>query len=162
MFIFRFFILIFALIGVLFTNIRVLKAADIALNNNPYKIKKGQVVDKKVKNLLIVTSIDPKESEFYLAQTKKINYLAKIIKSHWSITVDIVNVSDYQTGSINNYDALFFIEEYNETIPVNLKSDILRSKSQEIILSGFASDELASNILGTPLPKRTDNFFLIP
>ncbi len=35
----------------------------------------------------------------------------------------------------------------------------MRSKSQEIILSGFASDELASNILGTPLPKRTDNFF---
>jgi len=158
MFIYKIFIPLVLLIGILYINSKSVNASNMTFNNNPYQIENGQALHQKVRSLLIVTSIDPIESEYFLAQTKKINYLAKVIQSHWPIIIDLVNVSDYEAGSINNYDALYFIEEYNETIPTKLKIDILNSKSQEIILSGFAADELASSILSLPLPTRSNDF----
>ena len=132
-------------------------AKEASLNLQPYKIIKNSTIDESyIKKLLIVASIEPKESEFHGTYQKKIKNLSEIIRSHWDVEVTIIDVADYKRGYIKNFDALFLVEEYGRLVPYSLFRDLVHSKDKEIIWSGFGSEELVASLLNRFLyPQRS-------
>lgn len=76
---------------------------------------------------------------------KKISTLAQIIESHWQLQATIIDLEQYETNQISNYDALFLIEEYNRRIPYHLLIDIIQT-DKKIIWSGYGNQELVPSI----------------
>ena len=117
-------------------------------NEQPYRLVKNPAVDSTaVKKLLIVSSIEPRESEFFETYNEKIERLSEIIRSHWDVEIEIIDVAQYRQGYIGNFDALFFIEEYGRIVPYSLFSDLANSVDKEIVWSGFGSEELIASLL---------------
>jgi cellulose synthase/poly-beta-1,6-N-acetylglucosamine synthase-like glycosyltransferase len=127
-------------------------AADVVpLQKQPYDLRYNDPADTKgIENLLIITSADPEDKDAYEAILKRNNYLTQIIRSHWDLQVDLIQVSEYKEGDINNYDALFLIEEYDK-IPIPLISDIAKSHDKEIIFAGYGA--------GSQLSQATKNLW---
>ncbi len=121
----------------------------IPLQKQPYTLLYNDLVDeheKAVEKLLIVTSADSEDKVAYESILKRNNYLAQIIRSHWKLQVDLIQVDEYKEGDINNYDALFLLEDYDK-IPITLMSDVIKSDNKEIIFAGYgATNQLSQAV----------------
>jgi cellulose synthase/poly-beta-1,6-N-acetylglucosamine synthase-like glycosyltransferase len=117
------------------------------LQEQPYDLVYNEVIDgNPVRRLLVITSADPADVETYEYILRRNDDLAQIIASHWAVTVDVIQVSDYTEGMINNYDALFLIEDQDK-IPVIVMDDIVSADNKEIIFAGYGSGNLLSHVV---------------
>lgn len=119
----------------------------IPLQKQPYSLLYNDLAsERNIESLLMVTSADPEDIDAYEAILKRNNYLAQIIRSHWKLQVDLIQVDEYKEGDINNYDALFLIEDYDK-VPVRLMSDVVKSNDKEIIFAGYgAANQLSQAV----------------
>ena len=118
------------------------------LDKQPYTLLYNDLADeqKGVQNLLMVTSADPEDTRAYEEILRRNNYLAQIIWSHWKVNVDLIRVDEYREGDINNYDALFLIEDYDK-VPLRLMSDVVKAHDKEIILAGYGAANQLSHVV---------------
>jgi len=143
--------LILSLIGGLITSCQFLPGEPHAeakpLQNQPYALLYNDLAEEKqVASLLMVTSADPEDIDAFDAIQKRNDALAQIIRSHWELQVDVIQVDEYKEGDIDNYDALFLIEDYDK-VPVQLVSDVVKAKDKEIIFAGYrAANQLSEAI----------------
>jgi cellulose synthase/poly-beta-1,6-N-acetylglucosamine synthase-like glycosyltransferase len=140
--------------------------ADVEpLSKQPYTLLYNDSLEESaVKNLLIVSSADPDDVEAYDAILKRNNYLVQIIESHWALQADLIQISEYNEGDINNYDALFLIEDYDK-IPLTLMQDVVKADDKEIIFAGYrAANQLsqAVNDLWSPESEKALETVPIP
>lgn len=140
------------------------------LQKQPYTLLFNDPADEVeigVKKLLMVTSADPEDKVAYEAILIRNDYLAQIIRSHWELQVDLIEADEYNEGDINNYDALFLIEDYDK-IPITLMSDVVKSDNKEIIFAGYGaanqlsqaaqdlwSEESEKALIEIPTPAKT-------
>ena len=118
------------------------------VEKQPYTLLHNELAEEEnaVNSILMVTSADPQDKDAYQSILKRNEYLAQIIRSHWHMTVDLIEVDEYQEGDINHYDALFLIEEYDK-VPITLMSDVVKSHNKEIIFSGYgAANQLSQAV----------------
>jgi len=77
----------------------------------------------------------------------KIVRLSHILASHWDVEIVIEKVASYRKGDIDNFDAVFLINQnYDKQIPDDLIQDLANSGDKEIIWSGFGSEKLLSSL----------------
>lgn len=123
-------------------------AEVVPIQKQPYTLRYNDLVDgeRGVEKILMVTSADPEDKVAYNEILRRNNYLAQVIESHWKLQVDLIEADEYQEGDINNYDALFLIEDYDK-VPVALMSDIVKSHDKEIVLAGYgAANQLSQSV----------------
>lgn len=118
------------------------------LEEQPYALLYNDLAEgeKGVQSLLMVTSADPDDKEAYESIRQRNDYLAQIIRSHWDVKVDLIQINEYREGDINQYDALFLIEDYDR-VPITLMSDVVKSQDKEIIFAGYgAANQLSQAV----------------
>ncbi len=122
-------------------------AEVVPIKKQPYALLYNDLVDDKgIKNVLMVTSADREDKNAYNEILRRNNYLAQVIRSHWKIQVDLIEVDEYQEGDINNYDALFLIEDYDK-FPIKLMSDVVKTPNKEIIFAGYgAANQVSQSV----------------
>ncbi|MFC1790103.1 DUF2334 domain-containing protein [Patescibacteria group bacterium] len=145
------------LISLFFTQSEFIKAEELKPDffggtDQPYRLVKNEVIKgQEIKKLLLVTSLEPPESPFYQLYQDKVDALTDIISSHWEIEVTKIDVGQYQQGQINQFEAVYFLEEYGRFPPYNFFKDLLTSTKQEIIWSGYGAEELVAGLFQEPL-----------
>ncbi len=124
------------------------KATLTPLEEQPYRLTYNTVIDgSPVRRLLMITSADPTELESYEYILQRNSYLAQIIASHWEVTVNLIQVDEYVEGMINDYDALFLIEDQDK-MPLVIMDDIVSARDKEIIFAGYGSSSMVSHVVG--------------
>lgn len=109
-----------------------------------YNIKHEQ--KEKTKSLFILSR---DKNNFLEYSNKKIYLFKDIVSSHWNTNVEIVEIEDYRSGLINNYDIIFFIKENRDNIPFNVLLDLSLAKNKKIIILGFNGNEIMNFIFNT-------------
>ena len=104
------------------------------LKTQPYTLlfnDSAEEFENSVKELLMVTSADPEDKTACEEILQRNNYLAQIIRSHWKVQVDLIQVDEYKEGDLDRYEALFLIEDYDK-VPIRLMSDVVKSDNKKI------------------------------
>lgn len=121
----------------------VFMPATVHAATQPYEIKQYANQEQSV---LFILQPDQTNQESANTSRRNLEIFRQIISSYWRLISSLVEVGDYTPNMSAGYDVVVLVDEYGETLPQSLVSDITALSGKEFIHFGLGGDDLLNTI----------------
>lgn len=116
-----------------------------ASQENPYRIKN---YDQSSQRALFIISPDTTSAETKKNSRRHLDIFGQAASSYWNLDITTVNAFEYQAGQAAKFDVIVISDEFGETLPRALTSDLATLDNKEVVYFGVGGNLLLEEISG--------------